>query len=134
MAKAHPIGCFGGHSFFENSPSYFCKTFTCGSVSDAMTEADSDYVDDEESGEDQPPPPRARSTRARKDVEYVSEKRDNFFSDLPGYTDFHRTRKGGDRRPFAAKKPKVFRLQLFVFRLQLTFDMKKFHDAELFVK
>ena len=45
------------------------------------------------------------STRKRKAANYVNEKADDFFSDSPGYTNFGRTRKGGDRRPRAENKP-----------------------------
>ena len=64
---------------------------------------DSDFVDEEERNNGAPPPQRATSTRSKKTVKsYTEENVDTFFSDVKGYTDFHRTRKGGDRRPFAA--------------------------------
>ena len=43
-----------------------------------------------------------RSARVRQDVSYTTEKTDDFFCGLKGYTNFLRTRKGGDCRPCAA--------------------------------
>lgn len=67
----------------------------------------SDYVDDKESGGPRPLP-RTRSTRSKKTVNYVRENEDAFFSGLAGYTDLQRTRKGGDKRPFAAGKKVIY--------------------------
>ena len=62
--------------------------------------------DDEESVQ-----PR-RSSRARKQVDYGGENHDGFFAECPGYTNFGRTRKGGDKRPRKSKKKE--RIALFV--------------------
>ena len=66
-----------------------------------MSGSESDYIAEVD---ESPPPPRTKSTRvvAKKSVNYVDEKVDNFFTDTKGYTNFQRTRKGGDKRPFAA--------------------------------
>ena len=45
-----------------------------------------------------------QSRRRKKDVDYISEKKDNYFDNYPGLTNFGRTRKGGDRRPRASPK------------------------------
>jgi hypothetical protein len=45
---------------------------------------------------------RSRRSTA-KPVDYSKERNDQFFSGVPGYTDFNRTRKGGDVRPNASK-------------------------------
>ena len=45
---------------------------------------------------------RSRRSTA-KPVDYSKERKDQFFSGVPGYTDFNRTRKGGDVRPNASK-------------------------------
>ena len=70
------------------------------SNTDGSMDSNTDSDFDEES-DGPPPPPRKKSTRARR-VNYNEEHVDTFFSDLKGYTNFQRTRKGGDKRPFAA--------------------------------
>ena len=42
-----------------------------------------------------------RSSRTKKQVNYCGENHDEFFDDSPGYTNFGRTKKRGDRRPRA---------------------------------
>ena len=69
-----------------------------------MDSTDSDYGDDEESDGSPPPspPPLRKSARVKRSLNYSEECVDKFFSDVKGYTHFQRTRKGGDKRPFAA--------------------------------
>ena len=64
-----------------------------------------------------------RSTRVRKPVNYVNEGHDTFFNDRPGYTDFGRTRRGGDRRPLAVGKVSLHGLLTFLLTLTLTYIM-----------
>ena len=47
---------------------------------------------------------RVKSARrcANRNIDYAEEKCDSFFANTSGYTNFGRTRKGGDRRPNAA--------------------------------
>ena len=45
-------------------------------------------------------------------MNYIAEKQDKFFEGEKGYTNFGRTRKGGDRRPRAvAPRPKIVRYE-----------------------
>ena len=74
----------------------------------SSSESESDFVPSEEgSGNvpaEEPRPIRVRSARrcANRNINYAVEKHDSFFNNTAGYTDFQRTRKGGDRRPNAA--------------------------------
>ena len=47
----------------------------------------------------------ARGRKCKLVVDYTSERKDTFFSDVPDYTNFGRTRKGGNARPRSANKP-----------------------------
>ena len=79
-----------------------------GRVCAMSDDSDSDYVDDAppEQNTEAVTPTRVRSSRAcaKTPTNYDAEKRDTFFCDLPGYSNFHRTRKSGDKRPNAANK------------------------------
>ena len=69
--------------------------------SDEAWEPESDDVGGNESVSSVTP---RRSKRRRESCDYGQERSDKFFSNQKGYTHFHRTRKGGDRRPNAVKK------------------------------
>ena len=69
--------------------------------SDEAWEPESDDVGDNDSV---PAVTPRHSKRQREPCDYAKEHSDNFFANQKGYTDFHRTRKGGDRRPNAVKK------------------------------
>ena len=69
--------------------------------SDEAWEPGSDDADGNESVQTVTP---RRTKRRRAPCDYAKEHRDDFFANQKGYTNFHRTRKGGDRRPNAKKK------------------------------
>ena len=52
---------------------------------------------------------------AKRQIHYDEEKHDQFFENTPGYTDFGRTRKGGDKRPNAAGQTNPIPNTIFLF-------------------
>ena len=64
--------------------------------------SDSEYEPDSAGSEVQVNVPACRSQRPSrnvKEVDYTKEGCDQFFTGVSGYTNFNRTRKGGDVRP-----------------------------------
>ena len=66
---------------------------------------------EEEERETSAPTSRPKRSVVRP-ANYANEQHDEFFTGVKGYTNFHRTRKGGDRRPCSAERP-VLTLQTF---------------------
>ena len=79
----------------------------CGRINLEMEMSDeSEYEADDD---DPMPTVRRRSSRKTKQVNYRHlPEEDDFFSGEKGYTNFDRTRKGGDRRPHAVGKVSLF--------------------------
>ena len=76
--------------------------------SSSSSNSDGDFVPSEEGSDnvsaEEPRRSRVKSARrcANRNIDYAAEKCDSFFAKTAGYTDFGRTRKGGDRRPNAS--------------------------------
>ena len=70
-----------------------------------MDSDDSEYEDDQEKDAEATDVEhcgkRKRPRRGVPQVNYSKEKKDTFFNGVRGYTNFNRTRKGGDVRPNA---------------------------------
>ena len=89
-----------------------CKHLQQLLSSSTMSDGESEWELSEESPKGSPqkleilaPRPKSLWSTGRN-VDYCSETHDNFFSGCAGYTNFGRTRKGGDRRPRAQSKEK----------------------------
>ena len=76
--------------------------------SSSSSKSDGDFVPSEEGSDnvsaEEPRRSRVKSARrcSNRNIDYAEEKCDSFFANTAGYTNFGRTRKGGDRRPNAA--------------------------------
>lgn len=77
---------------------------------DTSDDSDDDYVPlglvdvDQSDEEAEDAEPRRSKRKIKTKAVYNREKVDDFFEGEKGYSDFGRTRKGGDRRPRAVNK------------------------------
>ena len=87
--------------------------------------SDEEWVPSAEEEEGDTSPPKSRPKRSLvRPANYANEKQDDFFVGVKGYTNFHRTRKGGDRRPCSAQRP--------VFLLPALLSIQRMHTCLAF--
>ena len=84
----------------DSDASYFDSDASSATMEDLVAAEFAD--EDEQVAQVNVKSKRPRRSLAR--VDYSAEKKDEFFDGVPGYSDFNRTRKGGDVRPNASKK------------------------------
>ena len=96
-----------------------------GCLQNLVTMSDEEWVPSAEEEEGDTSPPKSRPKRSLvRPANYANEKQDDFFVGVKGYTNFHRTRKGGDRRPCSAQRP--------VFLLPVLLSIQRMHTCLAF--